>query len=459
MNKIKVETDFFDDKNLKEKKFIWDLLDQETQAKNQNIKVYEFIKNNPKIDITPKTLKTIHDCGNIVKWAIEPVQKQKKILYTESCKSRYCARCQSMKAVRDGLKIYTLANYLKKEKSRRFLFLTLTVPNVKGDELKKEIKAINKAFDVMMRRKQFEQFTGFIAKLEITYNRKRDDFHPHLHVLFSVEKGYFKKSNNEYLERDDLLEHWRSVMDNENITQVDIRALKDSNEKDLIKSIQEVAKYEAKSSDFTANSKVFETFYFALKGAKMLRYGREFRELGEVYELDEFGLFDDWRLKAEKFEDFTCKTISTWHFTRKEYDTLLADLTEQEQLVLKRKANLKSYAQFKTILKRLEREKSDAIQDANKVIGKLNKYIVFEEYSELNEKGIEIKKTKSIEKKITRSKESQWDKKIKKASYKSTINQEKKIKKAKEKIKKIERLLYLYDIISRDFKECFKRKK
>lgn len=459
MNKIKVETDFFDDKNLKEKKFIWDLLDQETQAKNQNIKVYEFIKNNPKIDITPKTLKTIHDCGNIVKWAIEPVQKQKKILYTESCKSRYCARCQSMKAVRDGLKIYTLANYLKKEKSRRFLFLTLTVPNVKGDELKKEIRAINKAFDVMMRRKQFEQFTGFIAKLEITYNRKRDDFHPHLHVLFSVEKGYFKKSNNEYLERDDLLEHWRSVMDNENITQVDIRALKDSNEKDLIKSIQEVAKYEAKSSDFTANSKVFETFYFALKGAKMLRYGREFRELGEVYELDEFGLFDDWRLKAEKFEDFTCKTISTWHFTRKEYDTLLADLTEQEKLVLKRKANLKSYAQFKTILKRLEREKSDAIQDANKVIGKLNKYIIFEEYSELNEKGIEIKKTKPIEKKITRSKESQWDKKIKKASYKSTINQEKKIKKAKEKIKKIERLLYLYDIISRDFKECFKRKK
>lgn len=459
MNKIKVETDFFDDKNLKEKKFIWDLLDQETQAKNQNIKVYEFIKNNPKIDITPKTLKTIHDCGNIVKWAIEPVQKQKKILYTESCKSRYCARCQSMKAVRDGLKIYTLANYLKKEKSRRFLFLTLTVPNVKGDELKKEIKAINKAFDVMMRRKQFEQFTGFIAKLEITYNRKRDDFHPHLHVLFSVEKDYFKKSNNEYLERDDLLEHWRSVMDNENITQVDIRALKDSNEKDLIKSIQEVAKYEAKSSDFTANSKVFETFYFALKGAKMLRYGREFRELGEVYELDEFGLFDDWRLKAEKFEDFTCKTISTWHFTRKEYDTLLADLTEQEQLVLKRKANLKSYAQFKTILKRLEREKSDAIQDANKVIGKLNRYIVFEEYSELNQKGIEVKKTKAIEKKIIRSKENQWDKKIKKASCKSTINQEKKIKKAKEKIKKIERLLYLYDIISRDFKECFKRKK
>ncbi len=33
LNKIKVETGFFDDNNIKAKKFIWDLLDQETQAK------------------------------------------------------------------------------------------------------------------------------------------------------------------------------------------------------------------------------------------------------------------------------------------------------------------------------------------------------------------------------------------------------------------------------------------
>ena len=125
MNKIKVETDFFDDNNIKSKKFIWDLLDQETQVKNQNIKVYEFIKNNPKIDITPKTLKTIHDCGNVVKWAIEPVQKQKKILYTESCKSRYCARCQRMKAVRDGLKIYTLAKLFEKRKIKKIFVYDL----------------------------------------------------------------------------------------------------------------------------------------------------------------------------------------------------------------------------------------------------------------------------------------------------------------------------------------------
>ena len=191
----------------------------------------------------------------------------------------------------------------------------------------------------------------------------------------------------------------------------------------------------------------------------MLRYGREFRELGEVYELDEFGLFDDWRLKAEKFEDFTCKTVSTWHFTRKEYDTLLADLTEQEQLVLKRKANLKSYAQFKTILKRLEREKNDVRQDANKVIGKLNRYIKYEDVWEVNKDGVEVRKTKAVEKKLLRSDKSEWDKKIKKISTKSEKNQKKKIKKAKEKLKKIERLLYLYGIISRDFKDCFKRKK
>ena len=116
------------------------MLDQETQVKNQNIKVYEFIKNNPKIDITPKTLKTIHDCGNVVKWAIEPVQKQKKILYTESCKSRYCARCQRMKSSKRWLENLYTSKLFEKEKSRRFLFMTLTVPNIKSDDLKKRLR-------------------------------------------------------------------------------------------------------------------------------------------------------------------------------------------------------------------------------------------------------------------------------------------------------------------------------
>ena len=43
------------------------------------------------------------------------------------------------------------------------------------------------------------------------------------------------------------------------------------------------------------------------------------------------------------------------------------------------------------------------------------------------------------------------DKKIRKISTKSRENQEKKIKKATERIKQIDRLLYLYDIISSRF--------
>ena len=114
---------------------------------------------------------------------------------------------------------------------------------------------------------------------------------------------------------------------------------------------------------------------------------------------------------------------------------------------------------MKTILKRLEREKNDAMQDANKILGKLDSYTCFEDYWELNQYGQEVRKTKAIEKNLIRSKKNQWDEKIKRTSTKSTKNQEKKIKKAKETIKKIERLLYLYVIISRDFKDCFKRKK
>lgn len=31
----------------------------------------------------------------------------------------------------------------------------------------------------------------YVRKLEITYNKKRDDYHPHFHVFIAVNKSYF----------------------------------------------------------------------------------------------------------------------------------------------------------------------------------------------------------------------------------------------------------------------------
>ena len=339
------------------KNFIKDLLEDESTAKNANIKAYMFMKKSKSISVSDTTLDRMHNCGKVVKYALDTVNEKKKLLYTETCESRFCARCQKMKSIKLGQKLFTLTNYLKVEKEYRFLFITLTVPNVSKDDLKEEIKEINSAIDKMTQRKKFQQFKAYFTKLEITYNRKRNDYHPHIHLLVAVEKNYFDKRNKDYIKQEELLKHWQSAKNDYSITQVDIRALKDNNDDKLMKSILELSKYEAKSSDFAINQEVFETFYFALKGARMTRFNREYRTLGKIYDVDKYGIFEDYQLEIDEYGEFTCKSISHWQFKTKEYLTNFENLTDAEKDFLKQKNEVQSYKQFLRTWKKVVKEK------------------------------------------------------------------------------------------------------
>ena len=369
------------------KNFIEDLLEDESTAKNANIKAYMFMKKSKSISVSDTTLDRMHNCGKVVKYALDTVNEKKKLLYTETCESRFCARCQKMKSIKLGQKLFTLTNYLKVEKEYRFLFITLTVPNVSKDDLKEEIKEINSAIDKMTQRKKFQQFKAYFTKLEITYNRKRNDCHPHIHLLVAVEKNYFDKRNKDYITQGELLKHWQSAKEDYSITQVDVRALKDNDDKKLMKSILELSKYEAKSSDFAINQEVFETFYFALKGARMTRFNREYRTLGKIYDVDKYGIFEDYQLEIDECGEFTCKSISHWQFKTKEYFTNFENLTELEIRFLKQKNEVQSYKQFLRTWKKVVKEKLDSEDKLFMLNERLKK-------QELSKKRIRIESTK-----------------------------------------------------------------
>src|SRR5699024_8385779 len=96
-------------------------------------------------------------------------------------------------------------------------------PNVKAAELEDEINHYNHSFQKHMQRKEIKTIVkGYVRKLEITYNDKRDDYHPHFHVLIAVDKNYFNNiwSN---INRDRSLKLWQQVTKNSLITQVDVR--------------------------------------------------------------------------------------------------------------------------------------------------------------------------------------------------------------------------------------------
>lgn len=125
-------------------------------------------------------------------FATEDLEK-KKLNKSNFCKNRFCPMCSWRQAKKDALKISILLKYIQAELGLEFIFLTLTAPNVVGAELNDEIKRYNKAFSKLLKRKEVSRIAkGTVRKLEVTYNKERDDYHPHLHVMIAVNKSYFK---------------------------------------------------------------------------------------------------------------------------------------------------------------------------------------------------------------------------------------------------------------------------
>jgi len=413
-------------KKIKKKDFITELLDDDTQSKNANVKAYTFLKHSKNIKMSNERLERIHDCGNILKYAINEEEKTKKLLYTETCNSRFCSRCQKMKSIKNGQKIFTTTNYLKQEKGYEFIFITLTVPNVPGEQLKDELKKINQAIDKLMQRKRYrkEVIKAFITKVEVTYNRKRNDYHPHIHILGAVEKDYFRKSNENYINQEQLLKDWQECTNDKTINQVNIQAIKGKDDKTLMKSILEISKYEGKSSDFTVNQVVFDTFYHALNGARLIRYNREYKDLVAIYEIDKFGLFNDYKMEIDENGNFTSKLIALWNFKDKEYKKYFEDLTPEEIAFINRKQEYDSYYLFKKKMKKLQ---SESLEYGAKL----------RDYENRLKRQLESNKTRKS----------------------SISNTKEKINKFKRYYRDSKKLYSLYEIIDTDFKDKFMKAK
>lgn len=242
---------------------------------------------------TVGTMERFSQCGSWLHFIADKPIEKRKLMAANFCKWRFCPMCAWRKAVQDTLRIDVLMQYIYQKQHKDFIFLTLTAPNVPADKLRDEIGRQNKAFKKLFERDEIEKMChGFIRKTEITYNPKRDDYHPHLHIVIAVTKGYF--SGGRYIKQARWLQLWREVMQDDLITQVDVRRVKKRKDSAGIAEsfeVAELAKYAAKDADYTASQEVFEAFYYALKGRKQLTYGGLFADANAMFkdgELDDY---------------------------------------------------------------------------------------------------------------------------------------------------------------------------
>ncbi|WP_113590603.1 protein rep, partial [Staphylococcus aureus] len=292
-------------------------MEKYTEKKRKNQVFQKFIKRH----IGENQMDLVEDCNTFLSFVADKTLEKQKLYKANSCKNRFCPVCAWRKARKDALGLSLMMQYIKQEEKKEFIFLTLTTPNVKATKLESEIKRYNQSFRRLTNRKHFKSIAkGYVRKLEITYNKKRDDYNPHFHVLIAVNKSYFT-NKRDYISQQEWLNLWRDVTGISEITQVQVQKIRQKNNKELY----EMAKYSGKDSDYLINQKVFDAFYKSLKGKQVLVYSGLFKEAKKKLKNGDLDY-----LKEIDPTQYIYQIFYIWK--QKEYlASELYDLTEQEK--------------------------------------------------------------------------------------------------------------------------------
>ncbi len=292
-------------------------MEKYTEKKQRNQVFQKFIKRH----IGENQMDLVEDCNTFLSFVADKTLEKQKLYKANSCKNRFCPVCAWRKARKDALGLSLMMQYIKQQEKKEFIFLTLTTPNVMSDELENEIKRYNNSFRKLIKRKKVGSvIKGYVRKLEIAYNKKRDDYNPHFHVLIAVNKSYFTDKRY-YISQQEWLDLWRDVTGISEITQVQVQKIRQNNNKELY----EMAKYSGKDSDYLINQKVFDAFYKSLKGKQVLVYSGLFKEAKKKLKNGDLDY-----LKEIDPTEYIYQIFYIWK--QKEYlASELYDLTEQEK--------------------------------------------------------------------------------------------------------------------------------
>lgn len=147
----------------------------------------------------------LHDCATYLTFdVLTPDDLTRlRLNHMNSCRVRLCPMCSWRRSLKIGSHARKIFSYIETDESTKdkytYLFLTLTIPNVKSDNLDNAIDLFMSAWDKLTKRREFQRVVvGWYRGLEITHNHNPksnsyDTYHPHFHCVLVVPKSYKRK--------------------------------------------------------------------------------------------------------------------------------------------------------------------------------------------------------------------------------------------------------------------------
>ena len=277
-----------------------------------------------------RSFERVYQCAEVLKF-VEQMDGTKKLYQSYFCKNKLCALCnwrRSMKYSYQASKIVEEA--MIRQPKGRFLFLTLTVKNVIGQELNQAMINILIGFNRLMKYKKIDKnMIGFLRATEVTYSKELDSYHPHLHVLLMVRPSYFQ-AKADYVNQEEWTKFWQKAMKLDYIPMVDIRAVKADKGKGLKGAILETAKYPVKpfdvtdeKTDFTAQEKlqIVDDMLTGLHRKRQIGFGKLFKDIKKELELDDLENGNLVQTRDDDIENSSVgrEIVAVWNWERKNY--------------------------------------------------------------------------------------------------------------------------------------------
>lgn len=173
----------------------------------------------------------------------------RKLKAAEFCRDRLCPMCAWRKSLVMFQQAMAMMGHIDAARPGLVpVFLTLTVRNVPGAELSGTVTGLlrgwSRMFTTRHRRRPWAVSEGWMRSLEITYNKRTGEWHPHIHAIVLMPKGYFRDPSA-YMDHAAWVAEWRWAMGLDYDPVVDVRAVYGPREK----AVAEVAKYAVKPGD------------------------------------------------------------------------------------------------------------------------------------------------------------------------------------------------------------------
>lgn len=281
-----------------------------SERKTENLQLVKIFQMAREIDpyiISADRLEQVRDCASWLKFAVLS-DKKRKLAKANFCRLRLCPMCAWRKSLKLFAQVSAITDAILRDKKARFIFLTLTVRNVKGEKLREKIKEMNEAFkwitqkskNAAVSKKLKDYILGYMKAVEVTYNHKTDTFHPHFHIILELKPEYFKDG---YLSQKQWRDMWKEVMHIDYDPQVDVRTIKNA----TAKAVAEVAKYPVKLKgllelDPEQAVEPLIKLKRALQDLRMITFGGDFREYKKLLQLDDVENGDLVHIETEKNE-------------------------------------------------------------------------------------------------------------------------------------------------------------